>query len=67
MSDYMDYYIEWDCPECDETNYAGVNRTYLKHRGLPAISYDDSACQSFTCSECSVTSFTGDLELTTDA
>lgn len=67
MTDYVDYYIEWDCPSCDETNYAGINRSFLTHKGLPVIPFDDGACQNFSCSECGMTCYSGDLELMTDA
>lgn len=65
-SEYMDYYVEWDCPSCEETNYAGVRRTYLRHRGKAVIPFDDGACENYTCSECGASSYSGDLDLFSD-
>lgn len=59
----MDYYIEWDCPNCDETNYYGVIRTYLEHKGLPAVSLTMGAQQSYTCEHCGKTCYSGDFDL----
>lgn len=60
------YYLTYECPNCDETNFLGVNLSFLTHKGLPVIPFDDGAQQFFTCSECQTESYTGDLELMTD-
>lgn len=66
MTDAVDYYLEWDCPSCDETNYYGICRTSLEHNGLPTIPFDVGACESYVCGKCGEGSYTGDLELMTD-
>lgn len=67
-SEPLAYYIQWDCPneECEETNYLGVNLSFITHGGLPVILYDDGACQAYTCTHCGRESYTGDLELMSD-
>lgn len=67
----MDYYLVWDCPTCDATNYEGINRTYLTHpdNRLPVIPMDVATALSLTCSDpdCGAECYTpGDFELMTD-
>lgn len=57
----MDYYIEWECPSCDETNYSGINRTLIEHNGLPVIPIGIGEQESYECEHCGKTMYTGEM------
>lgn len=59
----MDYYIQWECPHCDETNYYGLCRTLLEHNGKPCITLTGGDQESYECESCGKTFYTGDTEL----
>jgi predicted RNA-binding Zn-ribbon protein involved in translation (DUF1610 family) len=62
----MDYYIQWECPSCDATNYYGLCRTMIEHKGEPVIMLGEGEQTSFECEHCGKEMYTGELEQLTE-
>jgi hypothetical protein len=63
---HMEYYVEWNCPNCDETNYYGPNLTMIKHKGQPVVMLGEGEQTSLECEYCDTRVYTGELELLTE-
>lgn len=59
----MKFYVQLECPECDETVYWGLCLTLIEHNGYPVVAYDTAAQEQFFCDNCSTTFYSGDFEL----
>lgn len=60
------FYLLVQCGNCDEDIYSGPNLTLIEHNGLPAITWDLAACESFDCPNCGAQNYTGDFEIETE-
>lgn len=59
------FYLQIDCPKCGEDIFYGLCMTTLIHRGRPAIPIDIGATDTYDCTNCGTTVYTGDLEIST--
>lgn len=58
----MEYYKQWDCPECDHENYQRC-LNMSEYKGKPVFDYMMFEQEFITCEECDHQFGTGDIEI----